>query len=436
MGWLTGIVLVVVVLAVLVVVLKPRDRGGAYPPYFAMLNQTLKNARVGRARILIDQERLDHNLAVIHGNIPSPQHYRIVVKSIPCVELLRYIKARIGTNKFMVVHEPFLRVILENFEPGIDILLGKPLPVFACEEFFNDIPAALSERAQKEIQWLVDTDVRMQEYLDFASQKGLTLRVSVELDIGLHRGGVDSFEQLDAILKIIQANPDRLIFSGYMGYDGHVAAAPGIFTSARQAALAEFAENMAVYQGYIEHGRQHFPKLFSGNLAFNSGGSSTYSLFGQAPFITDVGIGGAVLRPASYPALFLGDLQPAEFVATPMIKLWKGAVIPYIEGLAGFLRWWNPNDQCSFGIYGGSWAGAIVAPPELHAQMLTSTDPANENLVTNQSILNGSRKVGWGMGDFAFYYPKQSDAMFQFEDILLIRDGRVTGCWKVFDVRY
>jgi D-serine deaminase-like pyridoxal phosphate-dependent protein len=435
MGWLIWII-VIVVLVVLVLLLKPRDRGGAYSTYFAMLNQALKNARVGRARILIDQDRLDHNLTIIQGNIPSPDHYRIVVKSIPCVELLRYIKGKVGTNKFMVVHEPFLKVILDNFDPGIDILLGKPLPVFACEEFFKGIPANLSKRAQKEIQWLVDTDTRMQEYLDFAIQNSLTLRVSVELDIGLHRGGVDSLPKLDSILKIVQSNPKQLVFSGYMGYDGHVASAPGIFTSARNAALAEFTDNMAVYKQYIDHGRQVFPDLFKAELTFNSGGSSTYSLFDRVPFITDIGIGGAVLRPSSYSALFLGDLLPAEYVATPMIKKWDGALIPFLEGLAGFLRWWNPNDQCSFGIYGGSWAGAIVAPPELHAQMLTSTDPANENLVTNQSILNGSRKVGWGMGDFAFYYPKQSDAMFQFEDILLIRNGKVTGTWDVFDVRY
>jgi D-serine deaminase-like pyridoxal phosphate-dependent protein len=435
MGWIGWIVLVVVV-AVVVLVLKPRDRGGAYPPYFAKLNQALKDARVGRARILIDQERLDHNLTVIRSNIPSTQQCRIVVKSIPCMDLLRYFREKIGTNKFMIVHEPFLKVLLDHFEPGIDILLGKPLPVFACEEFFGEIPRAAWQRAQQEIQWLVDTDVRMREYLDFASQNGLSLRVSIELDIGLHRGGVDSVDRLDAMLNIVQANPQHLTFSGFMGYEGHVTAAPGIFTSARRAALAEFAENMAVYQGYIEYGRRHFPELFKGHLTFNSGGSTTYSLFGQAPFISDIGIGGAVLRPSSYSDLFLGDLLPAEFVATPMIKQWPGAIIPFLEGLAGVFRWWNPNDQVSFGIYGGSWAGAIVAPPELHPQMLTSTDPANENLVTNQSILNGSRKVQWGLGDFAFYYPKQSDAMFQFEDILLIRDGKVTGTWAVFDVRY
>jgi D-serine deaminase-like pyridoxal phosphate-dependent protein len=434
MGWV--LLIVGAVFLGLVLVFKPRDRGGAYPPYFAELNQALKNARVGRARILIDQERLDHNLINIQEHIPSPQHYRIVVKSIPCVDLLRYIRAKTGTNKFMVVHGPFLKVILDNFGAGIDILLGKPLPVFACEEFFKEIAPDDRQKAQQEIQWLVDTAARMREYLDFATQNDLTLRVNIELDIGLHRGGVANFRELDAILDIIRANPNRLIFSGFMGYEGHAAHAPGIFTPARKAALAEFADDMAEYQRFINRVRQHFPELFGENLTFNSGGSATYSLFGKAPFITDVGIGGAVLRPASYPAHFLFDLLPAEFVATPMIKQWSGAVIPFLEGLSRFFRWWNPNDQISFGIYGGSWAGEIVAPPGLHPQMLTSDDPANENLVPNQSILNGSRKTGWSLGDFAFYYPKQSDAMFQFEDILLIREGKVVGTWQVFGRRY
>jgi D-serine deaminase-like pyridoxal phosphate-dependent protein len=434
MGWVILIVLVVVMGGVLL--FKPRDQGDIYEPYFSMLNQALRNARVGRARILIDQERLDHNLVTIQKHISSAQLYRIVVKSIPCVELLRYIREKTGTNKFMVVHAPFLKVILDHFEPGIDILLGKPLPVFACEEFFKDLPQSDHQRAQQEIQWLVDTDVRLHEYLDFAAQNDLLLRVNVELDIGLHRGGVANFQELDAILDIVNSNPSRLIFSGFMGYEGHAAHAPGIFTTARKAALKEFADDMTVYRGYIEHGRQFYPELFGRDLTFNSGGSATFSLFGQAPFITDVGIGGAVLRPASYPAHFLYDLLPAEFIATPMIKQWKGAVIPFLEGLGGFFRWWNPNDQISFGIYGGSWAGEIVAPPGLHPQMFTSTDPANENLVPNQSILNGSRKIGWILGDFAFYYPKQSDAMFQFEDILLIREGKVVDNWQVFDRRY
>jgi D-serine deaminase-like pyridoxal phosphate-dependent protein len=430
--WLGSFVLLVVIL----LLLKPRDRGGPYDAYFSGLNKALRDAKVGRARILIDLDRLDHNLETILAHIPSAQHYRLVVKSIPCIDLLKTIQNRSGSHKFMVVHQPFLNVILDNFSEGIDILLGKPLPLFALMEFFDGLEKKLVTRAQKEIQWLVDSPRLLSEYLVFAREHNLLLRISVELDIGLHRGGVDSNKTLDEMLDLIAANPQHLKFSGYMGYEGHAAHAVGILTSARKAAVQEFDTDMRVYSDFIDHGKASHPALFTPDLTFNSGGSCTYSLFDRAPFITDIGIGGAVLRPASYPAHFLFDLLPAEFVFTPMIKQWQGANIPFLEGLGGLFRWWNPNDRCSFGIYGGSWAGNIVAPPGLHPQMLTSDDPANENLVPNESILNGSSRVGWQLGDFAFYHPKQSDAMFQFEDILLIRQGTVVGTWQVFDRRY
>jgi D-serine deaminase-like pyridoxal phosphate-dependent protein len=434
MGWITFAVTFGLVV-VLVFLVKPRDRGGGYDPYFANLNQALKAARVGTGRILIDLDRLEHNLGVLRGHIPSASHYRIVVKSIPCADLLRTIRERIGTDKFMVVHRPFLKVILENFPAGIDILLGKALPLFALAEFFQEIPAGLRERAQSEIQWLVDIPELLQEYLEFAAQHGLKLRISLEIDIGLHRGGIADDETLDQMLALIVANPERLLFSGFMGYEGHVAHAPALFTSARKAALAEFADNMAAYRSFIDYGKEKYPAVFSADLTFNSGGSGTYSLFADYPFITDIGIGGAVLRPASYPAHFLHDLQPAEFIVAPVIKKSAGCVIPFVESLAGLLELWDPNNRVSVGIYGGGWAGRLVAPAGIQPQILTN-DPPNQNLFPNQSTLSGSTSLQVEIGDYVFYHPYQSDAMFQFEDILLLRGGQVAGCWPVFDRRY
>jgi D-serine deaminase-like pyridoxal phosphate-dependent protein len=434
MGWLV-LTLVLGVLFILIVILKPRDHGGGYDPYFDRLNKALKENHVGTGRIVIDQDRLDHNLDIIKAHIPSPDHYRIVVKSIPCVGLIRYIRDQINTNKFMVVHRPFLKVILENFESGIDILLGKPLPVFALEEFYEEIAPELKDRAQKEIQWLVDTKSRTLEYLNFAKLNHLHLRLSIEIDIGLHRGGVAVPGDLDEIFEIIQENSGTLTFSGYMGYDGHVPHAPAIIHTARTSALIEFKDNLSVYKTFIEYGKSKYPELFSGELTFNSGGSGTYSLFGDYPFITDIGIGGAVLRPKSYPSLFLFDLQPAQFIATPLLKKIKGDLIPFIERIVGIFEWWDPNCQYSFIIYGGGWAGQLVAPKGLQLQGLTN-DPPNQNLVPNESTINGSKNVSLEIGDYVFYHPEQSDAMFQFEDILIIRDGKVVDCWPVFDRRY
>jgi D-serine deaminase-like pyridoxal phosphate-dependent protein len=259
--------------------------------------------------------------------------------------------------------------------------------------------------------------------------------VNLEIDIGLHRGGAANNQDLHQLFEIIQQNPDHLVFSGFMGYEGHVPHAPGIFTSPRNAALREFSDNLSVYKSFIDYGRQDFPDLFTSSLTFNCGGSGTYSLFNDYHFITDIGIGGAVLRPAGYPSHFLKELLPAEFIATPVLKKRKGAVIPFIEGLSGLISWWNPNYQNSLEIYGGGWAGDFVAPKGVLSNPLL-TDPPNQNLVPNQSTINASSRTTLEIGDYVFYYPIQSDAMFQFEDIVLIRGEKVQGIWKVFDRRY
>jgi D-serine deaminase-like pyridoxal phosphate-dependent protein len=432
-----GLTLLVILLVIVVVILltKPRDRGGDYDPYFAALNEAMKKDGIGTGRVIIDLDRLDHNLEVILAHIPSPDHYRIVVKSLPCLDLLKTIQKRSGTKKFLVVHRPFLKVILEAFEPSIDIQVGKILSVLAAREFFAEIDPKMRKRAQSEIRWLVDCKEVLGEYLDFAKAHKLKLKIGVELDIGLHRGGTGSLREIDEMLRIFQENAEEIIFSGFLGYEGHAAHAPGIFQSARKAALAEFDDNMKVYQAFIEHGRNEFPDLFKGELVFNSGGSSTYSLFDRAPFITDIGIGGAALRPASYPDHFLFDLKPAEFIVSPILKILPGTVIPFLEKMAGLLEWWDPNLGQGIVIYGGGWAGNLVAPRGLSPQMLVS-DPPNQNLVPNESTLSGSKKLGIQRGDYVFYHPYQSDAMFQFEDILLVRGGKVAGTWMVFDRRY
>lgn len=336
MEWVIYIIILVAVIF-LVFLLKPKGRGGGYDPYFLSINKALKKAGVGTARILIDINRLEKNIQTIKPNIPTNSHYRVVVKSIPCIELIRTITNRVKTNKFMLVHRPFIKVILDNFGPGIDILIGKPLPVFAVQEFFNEIDEGKKQRAQSEIHWLVDSPQRMREYLDYAVKNNIKLRVNLEIDIGLHRGGAASNADLHELFEIIQGNPGHLVFSGYMGYEGHVPHAPALFSSSRKAALREFADNLAVYESYIKYGRDNFPGLFTDDLTFNCGGSGTYSLIKEYPFITDIGIGGAVLRPAGYPSLFLMDLQPAEFIVTPVLKKRKGTLIPFIEGISGLI---------------------------------------------------------------------------------------------------
>ncbi len=58
MEWIIAPV-ILIVLVLLIILLKPKDVGGAYDPYFAQINSALKKAGIGTARILIDLDRLD-----------------------------------------------------------------------------------------------------------------------------------------------------------------------------------------------------------------------------------------------------------------------------------------------------------------------------------------------------------------------------------------
>ena len=80
-------------------------------------------------RLVIDLDRLDQNLERLL-DLHAPEDVRIVAKSLPAPELLNYLFRKIGYERLMVFHLPFLLQIVERF-PASDVLMGKPLPVAA-----------------------------------------------------------------------------------------------------------------------------------------------------------------------------------------------------------------------------------------------------------------------------------------------------------------
>jgi D-serine deaminase-like pyridoxal phosphate-dependent protein len=104
-------------------------------------------------------------------------------------------------------------------------LLGKPLPVRAARHYFETLPADVSAAADN-IEWLIDTPERLQQYAaSLASDIGRTLKIVLELDVGLHRGGFEPGPALGAAIEAIEADPN-LEFSGFMGYEPHIPSLP------------------------------------------------------------------------------------------------------------------------------------------------------------------------------------------------------------------
>ena len=77
------------------------------------------------------------------------------------------------------------------------------MPVMAAHNFYRQFPGGDFE-PQRQLRWLLDTPERVAQYDALAQSLGQDMQICIELDVGLHRGGVRSDEQLVAMLDQIQ----------------------------------------------------------------------------------------------------------------------------------------------------------------------------------------------------------------------------------------
>jgi D-serine deaminase-like pyridoxal phosphate-dependent protein len=328
----------------------------------------------------------------------------------------------------MAFHAPYLDWMIREL-PDAEILLGKPLLIDSVAEFYSAFEPQQYPQISSRVEWLVDTPERLERYRQFALSNSINMRINLEIDVGLRRGGISTPSELSGLLKQLASDPEHLTFSGFMGYEAHVPFTPAFAGTVEDA----FAESMQIYAAFVAQVEKDFSQLFNAHLTFNSGGSKTYRMFSGNGPVNDVSAGSAIIKPATFS--LLETHQPALFIAAPVIKKLDGAQMAFLEFAAGFIEWWDPNMQLSLYLYGGGWAADIVSPVGVQLNELAA-DPPNQNLLPNQSLYHASRQTRLDVGDFVFFYPHQSDAMSQFEEILIMRGGKLVDKWQPFPKRF
>ncbi|MDH3641501.1 MAG: alanine racemase, partial [Gammaproteobacteria bacterium] len=318
------------------------------------------------------------------------------------------------TNALMVFHQPFLNAVAESF-PGADTLIGKPMPVSAAENFYRKLkPSAFNPATQ--VQWLIDTQERLLQYQALAKRLGVQMRLSIEIDVGLHRGGLPEPEALDAALATINADPTHLSLAGFMGYEPHL--------TGMQAGLDHPAVQsvLGIYQGFMDRAGQG--GIDVGGLTLNGAGSHTLRIYEKDKTMNDLAAGSGVVKPTDFDTYHLNDNRPAMFIATPILKRYDELKMPGDPWLADFLPWWDPNMRRLYFIYGGYWKANVVSPQGVPDSLYHST---------NQQPITTSESVDLQVDDYIFLRPTQSEhVMLQFGDLLAVKDGEPTERWPVF----
>lgn len=397
---------------------RPNDNGADYAPFFKTLNGVLQKSGPWVPSMVLDLDAVDKNIDAIVASIGPDKGYRIVAKSLPSVALIKYVAQRAKTNRVMVFHQPFLNRLVERM-PNADVLIGKPLPVQSAAIFYQTHSGDFDPQTQ--LQWLVDTPQRVVEYLALSQRIGQKIRLNIELDVGLHRGGVQNNQQLGQMLAIIQDNPRSLQFSGFMGYEAHAAKLPRFLGTADE--LVDKA--LAIYQARVDYSKANFSELWHRDLTLNAAGSPTYRLYEGKGLANDISVGSAVVKPSDFDLGTLDIHMPALYIATPVLKASAGLQLPGVDQAGKVLTWWDTNQSQTLFIYGGYWKAVPYQPPGIQFSAVYGRS-------SNQEMLNASSAVKVAVGDHVFLRPTQSEhVMLQFGDLLAYRHSQIVAKWPV-----
>ena len=392
--------------------MRPEERGAMHAPYFNGLAAALKRAGLNRPTLVIDRARLTANIAAVRKSVDAAKlPLRVVAKSLPAPGLLSAILTGMGTQRLMVFSAEMLRQLMP-LHPQADYLGGKPLPV---SEFIRISSDAASDPGPR-MQWLIDTPQRLREYAEAAKARGITLRASLEIDVGLHRGGFADPQALAEAVTFAKAAGVEI--AGLMGYDPHVPKMPSP-DSAWADAQGAYTKAIEVLKG---------ARFDPAKLTLNGAGSPTFRRHCKGTVANEVSVGSAFVKPGDFDYDDLTDLAPAAFIATPVIKANTDQPLPGVEAFSGAMHWWDRNTTRGFFIHGGHWLAKPVSPQGLEYSKLFGRS-------SNQELLTGSNRISLKPDDTVFLHPDQSEALFlQFGDIAVFDGGEIADLWPTLSV--
>jgi D-serine deaminase-like pyridoxal phosphate-dependent protein len=390
--------------------------------YFADLQTALAKAGLCEPVLLIDKTRLNQNIDTLKKLLPRGMAYRIVAKSLPSEKLLIHVAKRARTDRLMSFNAAMVAQLLARL-PHYDQLLGKPVPVAALATLLAGLKPS-QKKALAQVQWLIDTPQRAQQYGELAKAQKLTLRLNLEIDVGLHRGGMAPGEGLQATLDEISKTP-QLALSGLMGYEPHLTKLPKLEGWPRRAKSA----TREIYTAAVAQTTQTMGARAVKNMVRNMAGSPTFRLYQDTQLANEMAAGSTLVKPSDFDMPLLKPFVPAAFIATPALKVEDGVRVPAGEQAGDLLDAVSPGT--SVFTHGGYWMASAVYPKGLAPSPLMGRS-------SNQELLVGPASIGRGklaVDEFVFLRPHQSEAVFlQFPKLAIYEKGRIVDIWEPLPV--
>lgn len=378
--------------------------------YFRSLATALHDAGRHRPTLVIDLDRLDANLDIVRESTAPGVALRVVDKSLPSIPLLAHVMEKLDTRRIMSFDLPVTCAVLQAF-PDVDVLFGKPMPTAALDALFAEMtPSALADFVVRTVL-LADGLTRVEQLAALAARRQIRLRIALEVDVGMHRGGLGTET---AIMEATAAalRPGSLILEGIMGYEAHIPAIPG------------FAGGAAAEAKAVKSRLRTFAEALPPDCRriINSGGSKTVMTYADPGAATELSVGSAFVKPTDFDTDALERLQPAAFIATPVLKV-VDAMLPGPSWMTSIFQRLGLFGTKGCFLYGGHWLAKPAYPEGMRESRLWGHS-------SNQQFMALPEASDLHEDDLVFFRPTQSEAvLWQFGAIQLFSKGRIVGAW-------
>ena len=252
-------------------------------------------------------------------------------------------------------------------------------------------------RRRSDVMVAVDNAENVAELAEAAASAGVTVRILVEVAVGMGRCGVTSPEAALALAQQVD-KAKALRFAGIMGYEGHAVMLPD--PEQRQATAAAAMAQLLAAKAYIEeHGLQ--VGIVSG------GGTGTYRTTGTYPGVTEIQAGSYATMDGRYSTI-VPEFKPALTVLATVISL----PVPGRAITDAGMKSITPE----FGM-----------PPVLQPEGLQTVKLSEEH-----GILEGEGTAKLHLGDKVELLPSHGCTTINLYDrYQLVQGERVIGTWTV-----
>jgi D-serine deaminase-like pyridoxal phosphate-dependent protein len=384
--------------------------------HFTHLAKLLRREGVGTA--IVDLARVRQNAERVKAWAGERVAVRISDKSVPSARLIALLRDTLSTERHMVFHLPFLRSTFEAF-PSADVLAGKPFPTFAIQKLLASITESERAKIVTQTTWLVDTEVRLAEILALASTLNVCFRVSLEIDVGLHRGGF-AIEHFERAMKALTNTKGALKLVGLMGYDAHVGKSP------LRAKAASHAASLGLYRAFVK--KLAANGVHTESLQLNGAGSPTFHHHDGGSPLSEVSLGSIFLKPCDFDLPELANYVQAAWIAAPVLKVLPGLVMPdhplLSQAITAYSKLTGAALSKTVFYYGGRWDARPVFPQGAREHPIYTGS-------FNQGCLSLPENAVVAVDDYVFFRPLQTESvLLRFGDLFAV-DGDHVERWPV-----